>query len=116
MITESKACQGFDFSFILWLLINRVPVFFYFSFLMFIKLHMLIFILSLIVNTIFSRFLCQVHVRVRGFLWCAAQRCACLPTPQLPGLLGRGGLREGWPRGPLHLEQRPLSSLGTQHG
>ncbi len=63
-----------------------------------------------------SCLLCQVHVCVRRLLRCAAQRCACLPTPQLPGFLGRGGVCEGWARGPLCLEQRPMSPLGTQHG
>lgn len=58
----------------------------------------------------------QVHVCVWGLLGDAAQRRACLQTPQLPGLPCRGGLHKGWSGGPLHLEQRPLCPLGTQHG
>lgn len=61
-------------------------------------------------------FLLQVHVCVRGLLGPAAQRRASLPAHQLPGLLPRGGLRAGGPRGPLRLEPGPLSGLGAQHG
>lgn len=58
-------------------------------------------------------YFCQVHVCFWRILWDAAQRCACLPPTQLPGLCGRGELCAGWARGPLHLEQRPLLVLGA---